>query len=173
MPNFLSIGDFLSKYSFVEILVFAIIFILAIKEGISLYDWFNARLKRISKKTYDEKRGKEKLEEEIKTVDDEYIRADSRLEKLEELVTMLTESDKEDIKSFITIQHHKFVYEQQWIDDYSMDCLEKRFAIYKREHGNTFVLGLMNELRTLPRHPPADVVHNYEKTAEYVQKSNE
>ena len=49
--------------------------------------------------------------------------------------------DKEDIKAFITLQHHKFVYEQEWIDDYSMECLEKRFAIYEREHGNSFVLG--------------------------------
>lgn len=173
MQNFVSIGDFLTKYSFAEILVFAIIFILAIKEGISLFDWCKARFKRISKKTYEEKRGKEKLEEEIKTVDEEYSSIYERLEKLEELVVMLTESDKEDIKSFITIQHHKFVYDQEWIDDYSMDCLEKRFSVYEREHGNTFVLGLMNEIRALPRHPPEDVVHNYAKTAEYVRKSNE
>ncbi|MGN1155555.1 MAG: hypothetical protein ACI4TK_05225 [Agathobacter sp.] len=172
MKDIISIGDFLSDYSFMELFMFAIIIVLAIKEGISLFDWIKLRFHRVSKKTYEEKRGKEKIEEEFKIVDDEYAEADARLKKLEELVEMLTESDKEDIKAFITAQHHKFVYEQKWIDDYSMDCLEKRFSIYRREHGNTFILGFMDELRTLPKHPPADVVHNYAKTAEYVKKAN-
>lgn len=85
---------------------------------------------------------------------------------------MLIESDKEDIKAFITGQHHYFIYGKGWIDDYSMECLEKRFAIYEREHGNSFVEGLMNEIRALPKRPPADVEHMYTCTAKYIKNTN-
>ena len=183
MKDIISIGDFLSDFTFVELLVFIILFVLTIKEGISLFDWFKARIHKISKKIYEEKREHDKIEEEIEDlnkfyeekaiVDKGFEDAEKRFKKIEALIEMLIESDKEDIKSFITLQHHKFVYEQEWIDDYSMECLEKRYAIYEREHGNSFVLGLMNELRALPKRPPRDVEHRYVGTAEYVKKANE
>ena len=56
---------------------------------------------------------------------------------------MLIESDKDDIKAYITREHHFFCYEQGWIDDFSLDCLEKRYAHYKIEGGNTFIDGFM------------------------------
>ena len=63
----------------------------------------------------------------------------------------LTESDKDDIKAFITREYHYFVEQIGWIDDYSMDCLEKRYAHYVAYRGNTFVGELMKALRALPR----------------------
>ena len=66
---------------------------------------------------------------------------------------MLVESDKESIKAYITERHHFFVQERKWIDYHSMDCLERRFAIYEKEHGNSFVEDLMNDLRQLPKMP--------------------
>ena len=113
------------------------------------------------------------MNSEKEVFDKEFKEADDRFKKIEDSIEMLIESDKEDIKAFITLQHHKFVYEQEWIDDYSMECLEKRFAIYEREHGNSFVLGLMNELRALPKRPPREVEHRYIGTAEYIKKANE
>ena len=183
MKDIISIGDFLSEYSFAEFLVFALIFILAIKEGITFVDWIKAKVRKSTNKAIEEKKEHDKIEEEIKdlnkfynekaVVDKGFADADKRFKKIEELIEMLIESDKEDIKSFITLQHHKFVYEQEWIDDYSMNCLENRYAIYEREHGNSFVLGFMNELRALPKQPPCDVEHRYVGTAEYVKKANE
>lgn len=180
MKDVISIGEFLSDYSFAEILVLIIIFILAVKESISLFDWAKARFRKASNKAYEEKREHDKIEEEIKDLnkekkvfDKEFQDADDRFKKIEASIEMLIESDKEDIKSFITLQHHKFVYEQEWIDDYSMECLEKRYAIYEREHGNSFVLGLMNEVRALPKRPPREVEHRYVGTAEYIKKANE
>lgn len=180
MKDVISIGDFLSEYSFAEFLVFALIFILAIKEGINFIDWVKNKFRKATNKALEEKEEHDKIEEEIKDLnsekevfDKEFKEADDRFKKIEDSIEMLIESDKEDIKAFITLQHHKFVYEQEWIDDYSMECLEKRFAIYEREHGNSFVLGLMNELRALPKRPPRDVEHRYIGTAEYIKKANE
>ena len=42
-------------------------------------------------------------------------------------------SDKDAIKAFITREHHYFCYQKKWIDDYSLDCIEKRYEHYKEE----------------------------------------
>ena len=73
------------------------------------------------------------------------------LNKLNTQVDILTESDKDDIKAYITREYHYFVEKLGWIDDYSMDCLEKRYAHYVAYRGNTFVAELMQQLRKLPR----------------------
>ena len=73
------------------------------------------------------------------------------LKKIVTQIQQLTNSDKDAIKSYITEKHHFFVYKQEWIDDYSLDCLQKRFEHYREEGGNSFIEQEMNELRNLPR----------------------
>lgn len=67
---------------------------------------------------------------------------------------MLIDSDKDDIKSYITREHHYFCYQIGWIDDFSLDCLEKRYRHYADEGGNSFIEGFMDELRALPKQAP-------------------
>ena len=52
---------------------------------------------------------------------------------------MLIESDKDSIRSYITKEHHYFYGEQQWIDNFSLDCIERRFKHYEDEGGNSFI----------------------------------
>lgn len=174
--------DLLANYSLSDIAFFLVFIVIAAKELITLIDWFRDRLKKVYDKDYTAKEEHEKLENEIEDlnkfydekqiVDEGFAKFEKALEKVNGQIEMLIESDKEDIKAFITSQHHHFVYEKGWIDDYSMECLEKRFAIYEREHGNSFVEGLMNEIRTLPKRPPVDLEHKYVDTAKYVKQAN-
>ena len=39
---------------------------------------------------------------------------------------------------------------QEWIDDYSLDCIERRYKHYIDEGGNSFIGQLMIEIRKLP-----------------------
>ena len=80
---------------------------------------------------------------------------DNVLQKLSEKINILIESDRDDIKSYITREHHYFCYKVGWIDDFSLDCIEKRYKHYIDEGGNTFVEDLMNELRALPKKAPS------------------
>ena len=73
---------------------------------------------------------------------------------MKDKIDMLIESDKDDIKAYITSKHHHFCYEQKWIDDFSLDCLERRYAHYTEEGGNSFIKSFMEELRSLPKSPP-------------------
>jgi hypothetical protein len=40
-----------------------------------------------------------------------------------------------------------------YIDDYCLDCLEKKYKHYVKEGGNSFIESLMKEIRNLPRTP--------------------
>ena len=110
MKDIISIGDFLSEYSFAEFLVFALIFILAIKEGFNFFDWVKARFRKATNKALEEKEEHDKIEEEIEdlnkfydekaVVDRGFADADKRFKKIEESIEMLIESDK----SFATLE---------------------------------------------------------------------
>lgn len=77
-------------------------------------------------------------------------------------VNILMESDKEDIKAYVTEKHHLYL-SRGWIDDFTLECIEKRFACYQEEEGNSFVENLVQDLRKLPRQPPTQVIHNEER----------
>lgn len=166
--------ELLTKYTITDILVFLVIIALAVKEAVTFLDWLKNKVRSVYDKDVHDKEEHEKIEDQIedlnkfyqekKVVDDGFARIDQCFKEINDAIAMLIESDKEDIKAFITRQHHYFVYEQGWIDDYSMDCLEKRFAIYEKEHGNSFVLGLMTALRELPRCPPSEMRKKYAET---------
>ena len=75
----------------------------------------------------------------------------TQLESLKDSINLLLESDRDDIKQSLTKDHHYFCYKLGSIDDYSLDCMEKRYAHYEKEKGNSFVKTLMQEVRALPR----------------------
>ena len=103
---------------------------------------------KINQKTKEEE--KNEIINQIKT---EQAEIRNCITELTNKTNLLLESDKDDIKSFITKEHHYFCYKQKWIDDYSLDCCEKRYAHYKAEKGNSFIEGFMEELRALPKTP--------------------
>lgn len=153
--------ELFTTFSTGEIILFIVMLGIAVKEVVSFYDWAKKRLTFAFNKTAREKKKFSELEKRVevdaKKIDklfEEQERILNSLEKIDKDINTLIQSDKEDIKSFITDQHHKFCYEQKWIDDYSLDCLERRYARYKEEGGNSFIKDLMNELRALKKTPP-------------------
>ncbi len=150
------------NYSIEEILIFTIFLALAIKSLITFFDWIHERVQKVFNKEHGQLTEKEKLEKRLqhgsqimKTLQSNQQVIEKNLEILSKKIDMLIESDKDDIKSFITRQHHHFCYRAGWIDDFSLDCIEKRYQHYKEEGGNTFIDGFMKDLRKLPKSDPA------------------
>lgn len=155
--------DLVGTYSAQEILLFLVTFALAIKGFVSFWDWGYERLKKVFKKETDQENEMDAIQEQIDEHKREYEilkenqgQLQNTLTNLMEKVNLLIDSDKDDIKSFITERHHHFCYQEQWIDDYSLDCIEKRYKHYTDEGGNSFIEDLMEELRELPKQPPQD-----------------
>lgn len=145
--------DLLSKYTIGEILIFIIIFSLGIKQAIELVDWFKGKLKKNTDKVITEQERGKIIDEKLEQYDKTLQNINNYIEVFNKQLKILIDSDKDDIKAFIVEKHHYFCYTQKWIDDYSMDCLEKRYEHYVDENGNSYVKGLMEQLRALPRAP--------------------
>lgn len=145
--------DLLEAYSISEIIIFIIMLGIAIKALISFYDWAIARLRKFFKQETEQEKERDEMQAQIRQISSDVQKISEKQNKISEEINMLIASDKDDIKSYITREHHYFCYQKKYIDDYSLDCIERRYSHYKDEGGNSFIAHLMDEIRALPKQP--------------------
>ena len=160
--------EFLAGFSLMQIIICAVGIILAFKGGWDLFDYFKGKYEEKFNKDYSKKEKEKLLEEHYKNCREKHVETitiynnlSGKLDHIEESIDNLTQrvdeltvSDMHDIKQSIVKDYHFFVEQQGWIDDFSLDTLELRFNDYKAEGGNSYIAGLMAEIRQLPKHPP-------------------
>ena len=66
---------------------------------------------------------------------------------------VLIASDKESIKSFIVSCYYQ-AKSDGYVNSHLMQIIEERYETYKKENGNSYIGGLMNELRAFPHTAP-------------------
>lgn len=136
-----------SHYSAGEVIMFIIILAIAIKEFVQFKDWAKIRTTQAVKQSQQPAQLKQITEHHEEQINN--IQTD--IKDIKDSINLLIESDKDDIKQSLTKDHHYFCYKLKSIDDYSLDCMERRYSHYTDEGGNSFVETLMNEVRALPR----------------------
>lgn len=164
--------ELLAGYSIAQIIIFLIVFFLAVKEGVTIFEFFYSRSKKHFEDGFDEEQEKEDMKKDIEALykamqanDEKFSEINTSLQDIKQfcqegfehqgkVLKKLTESDRDNIKSFIVKEYHHFIKDVGWIDDFSLDVLEKRYTHYVDEGGNSYVEGLMKELRALPKHDP-------------------
>ena len=153
--------ELLQHYSIPEIFLFIVLLALAFKSVVSFFEWLEEKIKKAFNIKFGKISEKEKMNKRIEDGEnltfqlrEHQKRDDEALQDLSKKIDILIESDRDAIKTYITKEHHKFCYNKGWIDDFSLDCLEKRFKHYADEGGNSFICGFMQELRALPKRPP-------------------
>ncbi len=142
--------ELLKSYSSAQILFIVVTLALAVKGAVDFWDWQAKHFWR----TVDKIEEREKQEKQIYDNQEDINSIRDELKKINEKITILLDSDKDDIKNFITEKHRYYCYVAKWIDDYSLECIEKRFQHYKTEGGNSFIDGFMKDIRELPNQPP-------------------
>lgn len=170
---------FLNNFSVEQIILFIILGATAIKGAIDFYDWAHTKLhnkfKKEEKINNTEAQILDELSERDKKItelEDAQVKIMASLDNVNKKVDLLIDSDKDDIKSFITREHHFFCYVQGWIDDYSLECCERRYDHYVHENGNSFIEGFMMDLRKLPKNPPSSILDNSSRHAAIDRSSN-
>ena len=153
--------ELLQHYSISEIFLFIVLLALAFKGIVTFFEWLQEHIKKAFNIKFGKISEKEKMNKRIENGEifmnelrEHQKQNDETLQDLSKKIDTLVESDRDDIKAYITKEHHKFCYDKGWIDDFSLDCLEKRFKHYADEGGNSFICGFMQELRALPKRPP-------------------
>ena len=140
-------SQLVTHYSVSEIILFIIILAVAIKELITFIDWAKHRTAQAvhqSERSSELKKASQRHEDELNEIR-------CSIKSLQQSINLLILSDRDDIKQSLTKDHHYFCYKLGSIDDYSLDCMQKRYAHYKEEGGNSFIKTLMQEVRALPR----------------------
>lgn len=145
--------DLLSQYSISEILIFIVILALAFKGVVSFFDWLSQRMEKHYFNKQEKKEDEDMQNEKINSVLASQQAMLEEINQIKSTLNLLVESDRDSIKSFITKEYKQYVGEQGWIDEYSLEILEKRFHTYELEGGNSFILQLMSEIRALPHKP--------------------
>lgn len=165
--------ELLSTLTFSQILIYAVLFAVAAKEFYSMKDFFK---KRTDDKYEEENKERKQIEQillsiqnlemAIEGLNTENIKFHEKIEDVTEYLQgmekdfrdtlrLLLESDRDAIKSFLVKEHHHFIA-KKWIDDFSLDTVEKRYGHYKAEGGNSYIGELMLDLRKLPNVPPSE-----------------
>lgn len=73
------------------------------------------------------------------------------ISNLKSQIDTLTERTQDSTRAYLIDKHHYFCYQMGGIDDMSLQDMERRFMYYKAAGGDTFIDGLMEEVRALPR----------------------
>lgn len=147
----------LNTYTIKEVLIFIVLLALAIKGVLTFMDWAIDRLRKVFGKEFQRQTKEQQSEQRIENLEKNYEQLAKSVNTMSEKIDILVQSDRDDIKSFLTEKHHYFCYQQGWIDDYSLECCERRYAHYVEEGGNSFIGGFMDELRALPKLPPKKI----------------
>ena len=162
--------ELFSTFSTSQIIIIVVMIALAVKELLSLLDFFTKRTSEFFNKEQKKKDEKQEILDEIEKLNEAILRNEAEIQNTmqqlieireksadlfaqqQEALDMLIKSDIDDIKSYIVKQYNTFM-QQEWIDPFSMDAIEKRFEHYQHEGGNSYVENLVEKLRQLPNHP--------------------
>lgn len=89
------------------------------------------------------------MSREIQKHTSELTEIKKSLEGTNDKVKLLVESDKEDIKAYVTQEYNKWI-PQGHIDLITLQSIEARYSKYVEEKGNGFVKKMIDDLRNLP-----------------------
>lgn len=126
--------------------------VIGVKEAIELFKYFFGLVKKKVDKDNDAEYTTKDLINKLDKLEKSISERDKQIALVSDTIDLLVESDKDDIKGWIVERYHHFMA-QEWIDDFSMDVIEKRFTHYQILGGNSYVETLVKQIRQLPRTP--------------------
>ena len=152
------IEQLLSQYSIETLVILVALLGFSIKAMSELWEWFYNKFKEHfsfrTQRDQDHQQLIEQIKElsnGIKATQEEVQMLENNMNQFSDQMKITTERLQESTRNYIIDKHHYFCYQIKAIDDLSLQSLERRFLYYKAAGGNSFIDGLMEEIRELPR----------------------
>ena len=152
------IEQLLSQYSIETLVILVALLGFSIKAMSELWEWFYNKFKEHfsfrTQRDQDHQQLIEQIKElsnGIKATQEEIQILKNNMVQFSDQMKITTERLQESTRNYIIDKHHYFCYQIKAIDDLSLQSLERRFLYYKAAGGNSFIDGLMEEIRELPR----------------------
>lgn len=153
-----AISGLFSQYSIESIILIIIILGVAIKFVGELIEWFYTKIRKYfnhqnaQDKAHSEiTDGIDDIKEKLKKINETTESLDNRVKNLENQSQITVDRLQENTRSYIIDKHHYFFYEVGAIDDLNLQSLERRYLYYKNAGGNSYIDGLMDDIRELPK----------------------
>lgn len=147
-----------SQYSLESIILFIVAIGVCIKIVSELWEFFYKKIRdHFNLKSNKDRQHEDIMEsvnnlaDKISSLDESITNINSELQMVHIQLENNTERLQENTRSYIIDKHHYFVYELKAIDDANLSSLERRYLFYKSAGGDSYIDGLMEELRSLPR----------------------
>lgn len=152
------LSNLFSQYS-IETLILLVLSLAIAFRGVSeLWDYFYNKIKKyFSYQSIEDQKHNDimaelsELKEAISSISGNIDDLHGKVGALETQAGLTTERLQENTRTYLIDKHHYFCYEVQAIDDLNLQSLERRYLYYKAAGGNSFIDGLMEEIRALPR----------------------
>ena len=141
-----AVEQLFTAYEVTDIIIIVFLVALAVKEVINLIDWFKNR----GKNKFQAEETLQAQQEQIQEILKSQSKQNAEIQDIKRCMEILIISDKNDIKAWITEKYHE-IMKRGWVDDYELDCLERRYLDYKQEGGNSYIEDLMEDIRRLPK----------------------
>ena len=152
------IEQLFTQYSIETLVILVALLGFSIKAKSELWEWFYNKFKEhFSFRTQRDQDHQQlvteikELSTDIKTVREEVHHLEDNMNQFSDQMKITTERLQENARNYIIDKHHYFCYQIKAIDDLSLQSLERRFLYYTAAGGNSFIDGLMEEIRELPR----------------------
>lgn len=153
-----ALSQLLSQYSIETLIILVVTMAIAFKFLSELIEYFYEKLKAYFNHQSIKDRKHSEIMESLSDVRKELSSLSVKINEQSEEIKQLQEHEKltmerlqENSRSYIIDKHHYFCYEIKAIDDLNLQSLERRYLYYKAAGGNSFIDGLMEEIRELPR----------------------
>jgi hypothetical protein len=155
-----------SQYSIESIILFAMALGVAVKAMSELWEYFYNKLRKYFNYQTKKEQSFEQLtnaisslheeltgirNKEISPLNDKIELAIEKNDEMKNQISLVSERLQENTRGNIIDKHHHFCYVLDHIDDLSLQSLEREYLYYKAAGGDTYVDGLMEDLRALPR----------------------
>lgn len=152
------IEQLLSQYSIEALVILVALLGFSIKAMSELWEWFYNKFKEHfsfrTQRDQDHQQLIEQIKElsnGIKATQEEVQILENNMTQFSDQMKITTERLQENSRNYIIDKHHYLCYQVKAIDDLSLQSLERRFLYYKAAGGNSFIDGLMEEIRELPK----------------------
>lgn len=163
-----AIAELFSTYSLESLILLLILVGVALKFIIDLTSFFYDKGKKHFGKKTEEEHKKDEILECLRSIQEEVTDNNVIINNLEQQIDLLTERMQENTRSYIIDKHHYFVFQVKAIDDFNLQSLERRYLYYKAAGGNSYIDGLMEEIRELPRVTVENMKRMYDNPEEGV-----
>lgn len=148
----------LTTHSIEELILYVILVLFAIKVMMELFSYFFNKARLYFGVANEKELWRQEIRdtlngisEEIDILKEQNNQTHQHQKEIDMTIALVQERLQESTRSYLIDTHHEFCYKTGAIDYLTLQSMERRYLYYKTAGGDSFIDGLMEDVRALPR----------------------